>query len=55
MHNKTSNFLLSNFNTIMIKKISIKQMVSNLTGNLQEIIKRHLLALSHYKLKIKLN
>lgn len=54
MHNKTSNFLLSNFNTIMIEKISIKQMVSNLTGNLQEITKRRLLALSHYKLKMKL-
>ena len=54
MHNKTSNFLLSNFNTIMIEKISIKQMVSNLTGNLKEITKRRLLALSHYKLKMKL-
>ncbi len=54
MHNKTSNFLLSNFNTIMIEKISIKQMVSNLTGNLQDITKRRLLALSHYKLKMKL-
>lgn len=54
MHNKTSNFLLSNFNTIMIEKISIKQMVSNLTGNLLEIIKRRLLALSHYRLKMKM-
>ena len=54
MHNKTSKFLLSNFNTIMIEKISIKQMVSNLTGNLKEITKRRLLALSHYKFKMKL-
>jgi len=54
MHNKTSNFLLSNFNTIMIEKISIKHMVSNLTGNLKEITKRRLLALSHYKFKMKL-
>jgi len=54
MHNKTANFLLSNFKTIMIEKISIKQMVSNLKGNLFEITKRRLLALSHYKLKMKL-
>ena len=54
MHNKTSNFLLSNFNTIMVEKISIKHMVSNLTGNIKEITKRRLLALSHYKLKMKM-
>ena len=54
MHNKTSNFILSNFNTIIIEKVSIKQMVSNLTGNLREIIKRRLLALSHYRFKMKM-
>ena len=54
MHNKTSNFLLSNFNTIMVEKISIEHMVSNLTGNIKEITKRRLLALSHYKLKMKM-
>ena len=54
MHNKTSNLLLANFNTIMIEKISIKQMISNLTGNLREITKRRLLALSHYKCKMKM-
>jgi transposase len=54
MQNKTSNFLLSNFKTINIEKISIKHMVSNLTGNLREKTKRRLLTLSHYKLKMKL-
>jgi IS605 OrfB family transposase len=54
MHNKTSNLLLSNFNTIMVEKVSIKQMISNLTGNLREITKRRLTALSHYKYKMKM-
>lgn len=54
MHNKTAKFLLTNYKTIVIEKVSIKQMVSNLTGNLHDITKRRLLALSHYKFKMKL-
>lgn len=54
LHNKTANFILSRFNTIMIEKISIKNMVSNLKGNIRSITKRRLLALSHYKFKMKL-
>ena len=54
MHNKTADFLLNNYSTIMIEKVSIKQMVSNLTSNLYDIVKRRLVALSHYKFKMKL-
>lgn len=55
MHNKTANFLLSNYKTIIIGKVSTKKMVSNLTGNLHDIVKRRLLALSHYKFRMKLH
>jgi IS605 OrfB family transposase len=54
LHNKTSTILLSLYKEIIIGKISIKKMISNLTGNLQAITKRRLLALSHYKFREKL-
>lgn len=54
MHNKTAKFLLTQFETIIIGKVSIKKMVSNLEGNLHEIVKRRLLKLSHYKFRMKL-
>lgn len=54
MHNKTAKFLLTQFETIVIGKVSIKKMVSNLEGNLYEIVKRRLLKLSHYKFRMKL-
>jgi putative transposase len=55
MHNKSANFLLSNYKTIIIGKVSIKKMVSNLTGNLYAITKRRLMALSHYRFRMKLH
>lgn len=54
MHNKTAKFILSNYQTILIEKVSIKNMIGNLTGNLRDIVKRRLTALSHYKFKMKL-
>lgn len=54
MHNKAANFLLSRYRTIIIGKVSIKKMISNLTGNLKEITKRRLMALSHYRFRMKL-
>jgi IS605 OrfB family transposase len=55
MHNKTANYLLKNYKTIIIGKVSTKKMVSNLTGNLHDIVKRRLMALSHYKFRMKLH
>ena len=55
MHNKTANFLLSKYRTIIIGKVSTKKMVSNLTGNLHDIVKRRLMALSHYRFRMKLH
>ena len=54
LHNKSSRYILERFEVINIGKISIKLMVSNLTGNLQKKTKRRLLALSHYKFRMKL-
>jgi putative transposase len=55
MHNKTANFLLSSYETIIIGKVSTKKMISNLTGNLHDIVKRRLMALSHYRFRMKLH
>jgi IS605 OrfB family transposase len=57
MHKKVANYLLKNYETINIGKVSIKNMVSNLKGNIKEITKRRLLKLSHYKFReyLKLN
>jgi putative transposase len=54
MHNKTANFLLSSYETIIIGKVSTKKMVSNLTGNLHDKVKRRLMALNHYRFRMKL-
>lgn len=54
MHNKVSKLLLLNYSEIIIGKISIKKMISNLTSNLKEITKRRLIALSHYRFRMKL-
>jgi IS605 OrfB family transposase len=54
LHNKTANFLLRQYKKINIGKVSIKSMISNLTGNLYKIVKRRLVALSHYKFREKL-
>jgi len=55
LHNKASKFLLKRFDTILIGKVSTKQMVSNAKGNLREIVKRRLMTLSHYKFRMKLH
>lgn len=57
MHKKVTNYLLKNYETINIGKVSIKNMVSNLKGNIKEITKRRLLKLSHYRFReyLKLN
>jgi len=55
LHNKSANFLLSKFREITIGKVSIKSMISNLTGNIKSLVKRRLVALSHYKFRMKLH
>jgi putative transposase len=55
LHNKTAKFLLERFREITIGKVSIKSMTSKLTGNIKKITKRRLLALSHYKFRMKLH
>jgi putative transposase len=54
MHNKSANFLLSKYKTIVIGKVSTKKMVNNLTGNIADIVKRRLMALSHFRFRMKL-
>ena len=54
LHNKSANFLLSQYDIINIGKVSTKSMISNLFGNLNKITKRRLVALSHYKFRMKL-
>ena len=55
LHNKSSQFLLKQFESINIGKVSTKKMVSNLTGNLYDLVKRRLMALSHYRFRMKLH
>ena len=55
LHNKSAQFLLKRFKTISIGKVSTKQMVSNLTGNLYAPTKRQLMFLSHYRFRMKLH
>lgn len=54
MHNKSAKFLLSKYKTILIGNVSTKKMISNLEGDLRKITKRRLMALSHYKYRMKL-
>lgn len=54
LHNKSAKFLLERYNEIVIGKVSIKSMISNLTGNLYKIVKRRLCFLSHYMFRMKL-
>ena len=55
LHNKSSTFILKQFENINIGKVSTKKMISNLTGNIKDIVKRRLNALSHYKFRMKLH
>ena len=54
LHNKSANFLLSRYSKIIIGKVSTKKMISNLTGNLHKKVKRRLMALSHFRFRMKL-
>ena len=54
MHNKMASYLVKNYREIIIGKVSTKQMVSNITGNLYKPTKRRLLTLSHYRFRMKL-
>ena len=54
MHCKAANFLLSKYRKIIIGKVSTKKMISNITGNLHDIVKRRLMTLSHYRFRMKL-
>ena len=54
MHNRVASYLVRNYKEIIIGKVSTKKMVNNETSSLQEITKRRLLALSHYRFRIKL-
>ena len=49
MHKKISVFLCRKFDIINLEKVSIKNMISNLTGTLRTNTKRRLAALSIYK------
>lgn len=51
LHIRVSNMLLKHYSEIIIGKVSIKKLISNLTGNIQEITKRRLIGLSHYKFR----
>ena len=54
LHAKSSKFILERFKTIKLGKISISSIVSNKKGNICSLTKRRILALSHYKFRMKL-
>jgi transposase len=54
LHNKSASFVLKRYKNVNIGNVSIKKMISNLTGNLKEIVKRRLVTLSHYRFRMKL-
>ena len=54
LHSKSSRFILQRFKTVKLGKISISSIVSNQTGNITSITKRRILALSHYRFRMKL-
>lgn len=51
LHKKVANLLLKKYDIINIGKVSIKNMISNLTGNIKEKTKRRLMVLKHYKFR----
>ena len=53
MHSKVANFLLGKYKTILIGKVSTKNMVST-EGDMYKKTKRRLNALSHYRFRTKL-
>jgi putative transposase len=54
LHNKSASFVLKRYKNVNIGNVSIKKMISNLTGNLKEIVKRRLVTLLHYRFRMKL-
>jgi len=54
MHNKVASILVQKYENIVIGNVSTKKMVSNLKSNLQNITKRRLMFLSHYRFRMKL-
>ena len=51
LHKKVANLLVQKYDTINIGNVSTKRMISNLNGNLKEIIKRRLMILKHFKFR----
>jgi transposase len=51
MHKKVANLLFNKYDAINIGNVSIKNMVSNIKGNIREITKRRLMILKHYKFR----
>ena len=51
MHNKTTNFLVSNFDTILLPTFNTKQMVKRDGRKINKSVARSLNALSHYAFK----
>ena len=54
MHGKLACFLVNRFDTIVIGKVSISEMISNLRGNLRRESKRRIVTLAHYAFREKL-
>ena len=54
LHAKSSRFILERFETVKLGKINISSIVSNEKGNISDINKRRILALSHYRFRMKL-
>lgn len=55
LHNKVAKFLVMQYNEINIGKVNVKNMVANRNVNyLPKICKKRLLALSHFKFRMKL-
>lgn len=52
LHWKSSNFLCKKFNTICIGKLSTRSIVNNEKSNINELNKRLLYSLSHYKFRM---
>jgi len=52
LHWKASNFLCKKFNTICIGKLSTRSIVNNEKSNINELTKRLLYSLSHYKFRM---
>ena len=52
LHWKSSNYLCKNYNTICIGKLNTRSIVNNNKSNINDITKRLLYSLSHYKFRM---